>query len=113
MIKRNLLAMITACALALLAIGGVQAQEANLEELNREAQNPVADLISLPFQNNTNFNLGPHNRIQNVLNIQPVIPFHLGGDWNLITRTILPVIYQPDLMSSSSGTWGVGERNHP
>jgi hypothetical protein len=52
-------------------------------------------LISLPLQNNTNFGVGPGDDVQNVLNIQPVVPLRLSEDWNLITRTIAPVIYQP------------------
>ncbi len=50
--------------------------EAQTEALAKAAQNPVADMISFPLQNNTNFNVGPYARDQNVLNIQPVIPFH-------------------------------------
>jgi hypothetical protein len=50
-------------------------------------------LISLPLQNNTNFGVGPGDDVQNVLNIQPVVPLRLSEDWNLITRTIAPVIY--------------------
>jgi hypothetical protein len=65
------------------------------EDLAKAAQNPIANLISLPFQNNTNFGAGPDDRNQNVLNIQPVLPFTINEDWNLITRTILPVISQP------------------
>jgi hypothetical protein len=53
------------------------------EELAKASQNPVADLISLPFQNNTNFNFGPEEKTQNVLNIQPVWPFSLTENWNL------------------------------
>ncbi|MCX8021540.1 MAG: hypothetical protein N2745_02055 [Syntrophorhabdaceae bacterium] len=64
-------------------------------ELAKKSQNPVADMISLPFQNNTNFRYGPDNDVQNVLNIQPVIPFNLSKKINLITRTIIPVIDQP------------------
>lgn len=80
-------------------------------ELAKEAQNPVADLISIPFQNNMNFGLEPNHRTQNVLNIQPVIPFELTDDWNLITRTIMPIIKQPDLRTSSDDTWGIGDIN--
>ena len=76
------------------------------EALAQAVQNPVADLISLPLQNNTNFGFGPHDRTQNVLNIQPVIPISLGSDWNLITRTIMPVITQPDFFSESGSTTG-------
>ena len=50
------------------------------EDLREAAQNPIADLISVPFQNNTNFGLGDMDHIQNVLNIQPVFPTHLNAD---------------------------------
>jgi len=78
-------------------------------DLAKKAQNPVADLISLPLQNNTNFNLGPGNDTQNVLKIQPVIPVKLNEQWNLITRTILPVIYQPALTPTGSSDFGLGD----
>ena len=67
------------------------------ENLAKQAQNPVANLVSLPFQNNTNFNFGPNKRTQNILNIQPVWPFAISENWNLITRTIVPVVSQPTL----------------
>jgi hypothetical protein len=76
-------------------------------ELAKAAQNPVADLISLPLQNNTNFDWGPDDDTQNVLNIQPVIPFQLSEDWNLITRTILPVISQP--VPGGDDEFGLGD----
>ena len=63
--------------------------------LAKKTQNPVADLISVPFQNNTNYGYGPHHNVQNVCNIQPVIPIKLNDCFNLITRTIVPVIHQP------------------
>src|SRR5262245_46533398 len=69
------------------------------EDLREAAQNPIGDLISLPFQNNTNFDIGRTDNTQNVLNIQPVYPFHLNPDWNLIARPILPVIWQPPFLS--------------
>lgn len=78
-------------------------------DLAQAAQNPVANVISLPFQNNTNFNFGPLEKTQNILNIQPVIPFSLGTDWNLITRTILPVISQPALFPGDDRTFGLGD----
>ena len=80
-------------------------------ELAQAAQNPVGDLISLPFQNNTNFGFGPYDRTQNVLNIQPVVPISLSSKWNLITRTIFPVITQPDFFSESGSTTGLGDTN--
>src|SRR4026208_2148209 len=69
------------------------------EDLREAAQNPIADLISVPFQNNTNFDIGHTDNAQNVLNIQPVYPTHLNANWNLITRPILPVIDQPPFLS--------------
>ena len=49
----------------------------------------------MPFQSNTNFNAGPFNRTQEILNIQPVVPMHLNNDWNVISRTIIPVVSHP------------------
>ncbi len=85
-------------------IGGSARAAMSSEDLAKLAQNPVGNLISLPFQNNTNINTGLGGT-GNVLNIQPVIPFDLGYDMNLITRTILPVITQPGTTSgTTSGT---------
>jgi opacity protein-like surface antigen len=80
------------------------------ERLARAAQNPIADMISVPFQNNANFNVGPFDRTQDVLNIQPVVPLHLGSDWIVISRTIVPLISQPDPIFNSS-TYGIGDTN--
>jgi hypothetical protein len=80
-------------------------------ELAKEIQNPIADLISFPFQNNTNFNYGPLKGTQDILNIQPVIPIHLSEDWNLITRTIFPLTWQPALAPGASSTFGLGNVN--
>ncbi len=79
------------------------------EELAKIAQNPVGALISVPFQNNTNLNYGPEKGTQNVLNIQPVIPISLNDDWNIITRTILPVISQPALYPGDERANGIGD----
>src|SRR5262245_51143958 len=74
-------------------------QQASEEELVKQTQNPVADLISVPFQNNYNFAAGPkHNHMIYLLNIQPVIPIHISENWNLIARIIMPVINLPSLV---------------
>ena len=87
-------------AIALVAVAAVPAHaEMSAEELAKLAQNPVGNLISVPFQNNTNLNFGPEKGTQNVLNIQPVIPISINSDWNVITRTILPVISMPVALS--------------
>src|SRR4029079_15800410 len=85
---------------SIMNLGGTSVPHAQQgEDLREAAQNPIADLISLPFQNNTNFDIGHTDNTQNVLNIQPVYPLKLNPNWNLITRPILPVIYQPRFFS--------------
>ncbi len=78
-------------------------------ELAAKAQNPVADLISVPFQNNTIFGIGPFDRTANLLNIQPVIPVNLSSSVNLISRVILPVVTAPDVTRPDGTTWGLGD----
>lgn len=89
------------------------------QSLAAKAQNPIANMISLPFQNNLYFGVGPGDDVANVLNIQPVIPFQVGP-WNIITRTIVPVIYLDDLTEglpnlpqnkNSGSTFGLGDIN--
>jgi hypothetical protein len=75
----------------------------NSDALRNAAQNPIASLISVPIQDNFNFNIGPADRTQNVLNIQPVIPIKVSKDWNLIVRWIVPIIYQPLPIPQISG----------
>lgn len=76
--------------------------------LAKKLQNPVGDLYSFPFQSNTNFNYGPHKGTQENLNIQPVIPIYLNQDWNIITRTVLPLIWQPSLQPARTVPFGTG-----
>jgi hypothetical protein len=78
------------------------------DALRRAAQNPVANMISLPLQNNTNFSYGRYKQDQNVLNFQPVIPIKINDDWNLITRWITPLIYQPQLTPTGQREFGLG-----
>jgi hypothetical protein len=90
----------------------------NTDALRNAAQNPVASLISVPIQENFNFNNAPADRTQNVLNIQPVIPLSVSKDWNLIVRWITPVIYQPlpipqvsGPSAQTTGVYGLGDMN--
>jgi hypothetical protein len=70
--------------------------------LAEKLQNPIADLISFPLQNDTNFNVGPNKGTQDILNIQPVIPIHINQDWNVITRTILPLVWSPSFQPAAT-----------
>ena len=88
-----------------------ESEEAKTAALAKAAQNPIADLISFPIQNNTAFGIGPYQRAQNELLIEPVIPLHITKDWNLITRTIWPQIVQPDSTQPTQGWTGFGDLN--
>jgi len=79
------------------------------EQLAKLAQNPVGDLISVPFQNNSNFNFGPLEKTQNILNIQPVYPIHVSAERNIITRTIFPLLWQPALYPGQGSTFGLSD----
>jgi hypothetical protein len=75
------------------------AKQTSDSDLAKQAQNPIANMISLPLQNNTNFGIGPNNETNNILNVQPVIPFSITDNVNLITRTIVPFISQPQILT--------------
>ena len=89
--------------------GALEPGEDEIAELQKAVQNPVADLISVPIQNNTYFDFGPREGTLNVTNIQPVLPFNLSEDWNLITRTILPIVSQPGLTPGQDRETGLGD----
>jgi hypothetical protein len=83
--------------------------ELSSEELAKIAQNPIGNLISVPFQENAFLNTGPLSKEYNLLNIQPVIPVSLNPDWTIITRTIVPVISLPPFAPDQSRTDGIGD----
>lgn len=102
----RLAARITAVTLVLAAVPATASEP---DDLAKAAQNPVADMISLPLQNNTFFDVGPAEATINVLNIQPVIPFSFNEDWNVITRTVLPVIVQGAVIEGIGTETGLGD----
>jgi len=87
-------------------------KEGSDADLAQDLSNPLADLMTIPIQMNYDQDIGPKDdgwKLQT--NIQPVLPFDLGADWNLITRTILPVIYQEDLFPGAGSQFGLGDVN--
>jgi hypothetical protein len=96
-------------AAALLTILFSAPSQADDADLAKKLANPVADLISVPFQYNYDKGYGPSDGARSTLNIQPVIPFKLNKDWNLIVRTILPVINQQATMPGGSSESGLGD----
>src|SRR5262249_41910235 len=113
---------VAAVLIALLLAGPIRAEQTatpssgdseSNTDLAKKTQNPVADLISVPFQNNFNFNTGQEKRSVWVLNIQPVVPIKLTDDWTLTTRTIVPTINQPPLapgVDQATGGWATSTR---
>ena len=90
---------------------GSWAEQATSDEalaLAQKVQNPIAAMISVPFQNSVNFGFGPRHGTQDILNIQPVVPFKIGDGWNVITRTVLPLIWQPSMQPARSVPFGTG-----
>jgi hypothetical protein len=88
---------------------GVGSGESQQAELAKKLQNPVAALISVPIQNNWDFGIGPANAMKYTANIQPVVPLGISDDWNLIIRTILPVIYAESPVPGGSSHAGLGD----
>lgn len=78
-------------------------------DLAQKLSNPVAAMISVPFQFNYDEGFGPNDGERAVLNIQPVVPISLNEEWNVISRTILPVIWQNDIAGDSGEQTGLGD----
>jgi hypothetical protein len=87
------------------------ASEGEASALQKAVQNPVASLISVPIQNNSNFGIGPYDRTQDVLNIQPVIPANITSKWMVISRIIQPIVWQPYPNATTGGEYGLGDMN--
>ena len=72
-------------------------KSASESDIAKEWENPIGNLTILPFENYTNFQVGPEKGTQNILEFEPVLPIHLNEDWNLINRAVIPVVWNPDL----------------
>jgi hypothetical protein len=83
--------------------------EQESSDIAKTAQNPIAHIISVPFENDFYPQTGINKENEYVLEIKPVVPIPLSREWNLITRTIIPVIQTPDLTAEIKGTSGLGD----
>jgi len=100
---------ILAVAMSMLSRGVVpaRAQESSAQgtsEIAKQAQNPIASVVSVPLENDFYPHTGIDKGDSYVLELKPVVPFKLSSDWNLITRTVIPIIQVPDLSPSVNGT---------
>ena len=99
-------------AIALLALPVAANAEESDADLAQELTNPVADLVTVPIQMNLDRGIGPADDGTKLMtNVQPVIPFDISENWNLITRTIVPVIHQDDIFPGAGSQFGLGDIN--
>jgi hypothetical protein len=103
-----------ACGLitAILTLPAMAMTDAETHALAKKSQNPVANMISVPFENNYNGQFGPNNGDQNVLNIKPVMPMAIGENWNLINRVIMPLVSQPGIPGGHNRQNGLGDTTY-
>jgi hypothetical protein len=105
-----MLSLVCATLTALILVSGASpalGQESS--EMAKQAQNPIARLISIPIENDFNPQTGVDKENSYVMQFKPVVPFRLSRDWNLITRTIIPIIQVPDLSPHLKGQTGLGD----
>jgi hypothetical protein len=112
---RTLNSLVTFTIISGLLVGSTSAK--SQEDLASESMNPLSTVISVPFENNTLFNVGPSESTVNVLNVKPILPVNLGN-WNLINRIVAPLVYtqgQTEIVDDSfylgngnPGSFGLG-----
>ena len=107
MSRRALLVVVLTATL--LGGGAPEVPAQDSAELAKKLQNPVASLISVPLQSNWDFGIGRTDAMRYTLNVQPVIPFSLSTDWNLILRTIVPFIHAEAVVKGGDEAGGTGD----
>src|SRR5215471_13121910 len=104
------LTMTLACLASAAPSLGQQPPDAGAQkDLAQKLSNPVSDLVSMPFQFNWEANVGPAELTRFVLNVQPVMPFSINDEWNLIARLIVPMVSQPPLVTNGAAASGISD----
>lgn len=100
----------TVCRVAIVLLLGCPGLRAQQDDFRNLARNPVGDAIKVPLVEDINLDAGPYARTSNSLQIEPIIPFQIAGQWLLIPRIVAnPVVYLPDVTKSSGGSTGLGD----
>lgn len=102
-------ATVMAASVTLFAQETVTDEKAQAAELAKKLSNPVANLTSVPIQNNWDFGIGPARAMRYTANVQPVVPFSISEQWNVITRTIAPIIYAESPVPGGDDKAGLGD----
>ena len=85
------------------------APQGDAAEMAKKLANPISDLVSMPFQLNWEQGVGPNDQTRFILNVQPVVPFSVNQNWNLIARVIMPFVSQPPLSTGGVPAFGVSD----
>lgn len=101
--------LVVSCVDSAQGQGRGEAKTGDAEELAKQLSNPIASLVSIPLQFNWEQGVGTNDDLRTVINFQPVVPFSLNEDWNLIGRVILPYLSQPALVPGATTSSGTGD----